>query len=58
MEHIFEFQVGLVGHVGNLNEIVKTNWAEPALRVVSQNLGRLGCLYSMSQNPSIVAHMN
>lgn len=35
MEHIFEFQVGLVGLVGNLNEIVKTNWAEPALRVVS-----------------------
>jgi hypothetical protein len=57
MEHIFEFHVGLGGFVGNLDEIVKTNWAEPALLVVSQDLGRLGRLYGVSFGPCGTAHI-
>jgi hypothetical protein len=57
MEHIFKLHVCLVGFVGNLDNIVKTNWAEPALLVVSQDLGRLRRLYGISFGPCGTAHI-
>lgn len=42
--HILKLHVGLVGCIRDLHDVTETGFAEPALRVVSQHLGRLGRL--------------